>query len=189
MFLLTSPSDSRIRDMLASQNGAPFSYPEVGATRSLLPAGYAIDRLNVQVGRGAAAFDRAKSAIRSWKMFDMPWVHLYWPDVPIVPRSTVAVVVWIGVWALNSARIVYVVDEARRYGFAYGTLPEHVECGEERFTVEWRDDDTVWYDLLAFSRPNHALAKMAGRLCRRLQARFRRDSAAAMQRWVGMTGL
>lgn len=48
-----------------------------------------------------------------------------------------------------------------RFGFAYGTLPGHVESGEERFQIEWhRSDDSVWYDILAFSRPNHPLARL-----------------------------
>lgn len=66
----------------------------------------------------------------------------------------------IGLWWLNACRIVYVVDESgpiSRFGLAYGTLPGHVERGEERFMIEWnRGDNSVWYDILAFSRPNHA---------------------------------
>ncbi len=51
------------------------------------------------------------------------------------------------------ARVVYVVDEPLRKGFAYGTLPGHPETGEEAFLVEWRDDDSVWLTIRAFSRP------------------------------------
>jgi uncharacterized protein (UPF0548 family) len=55
----------------------------------------------------------------------------------------------LGVWSLNACRIAYTIEEEtpllRRYGFAFGTLPGHVERGEERFTVEWQgDEDTVW---------------------------------------------
>ena len=93
-----------------------------------------------------------------------------------------------GLWWLNACRIVYVVDEpgpVQRYGFAYGTLPEHAESGEERFTVEWHQADAaVWYDILAFSRPQQLLARLGYPLARRLQKRFARDSAAAMQRAV-----
>lgn len=40
-------------------------------------------------------------------------------------------------------------------------IGEHAESGEERFTVEWnRNDDIVWYDILAFSRPRQMLAKL-----------------------------
>lgn len=51
------------------------------------------------------------------------------------------------------ARVVYVIDEPLRKGFAYGTLPGHPERGEEAFVVEYRDDDSVWLTLRAFSRP------------------------------------
>jgi uncharacterized protein (UPF0548 family) len=74
----------------------------------------------------------------------------------------------------------YVIDEPRRFGFAYGTLPDHVESGEERFLLELADDGAVYYDIIAFSRPRHFLAKLAYPLVRRLQKRFGRNSAAAM---------
>jgi uncharacterized protein (UPF0548 family) len=62
-------------------------------------------------------------------------------------------------------------------------MPDHVETGEERFTIEWhKSDDTVWYDILAFSRPRHVLARMGYPFVRRLQRRFARDSAAQMLR-------
>jgi uncharacterized protein (UPF0548 family) len=93
-----------------------------------------------------------------------------------------------GLWWLNACRIVYVVDEeepVKRYGFAYGTLPEHAESGEERFTVEWHEaDDAVWYDIVAFSRPQQLLTRLGYPCARRLQKRFARDSVAAMRRAV-----
>jgi uncharacterized protein (UPF0548 family) len=65
-------------------------------------------------------------------------------------------------------------------------LPEHAERGEERFTVEWRrDEGSVHYDLYAFSRPNHLLARIGHPLARRLQRRFARDSIGAMLRAAG----
>jgi len=91
-----------------------------------------------------------------------------------------------GVYWLNACRIVYTVDEdgsVRRYGFAYGTLPGHAECGEERFLIEWdRATDEVVYDILAFSRPRHPLARLGYPLVRMLQKKFARDSVAAMRR-------
>jgi uncharacterized protein (UPF0548 family) len=89
-----------------------------------------------------------------------------------------------GFWSLNACRIVFVIDEegeVRRYGFAYGTLPEHVERGQESFVIEWNnEDDSVWYDIFAYSRPNHFLAKMGYPITRLLQKRFARDSMKAM---------
>ena len=95
---------------------------------------------------------------------------------------------WAGVWFLNACRIVYLLDETspvRRYGFAYGTLPGHAERGEERCSVEWHSDDTVWYDLLAFSRPSHWLLWLGYPWVRRLQRRFGLASLASMVQAVG----
>ena len=123
-------------------------------------------------------------------MFELGWLHLYWPSASLEAGSTVAVLVCaFGVYWLNACRIVYVFDEeapVRRFGFANGTLSEHSEQGEERFSVEWHPgDDSVWYDILAFSRPNHWLARAGYPLSRRLQHRFATESMRAMQSAVG----
>ena len=95
-----------------------------------------------------------------------------------------------GLWWLNALRIVYEVDDdgtssggtvKRRVGFAYGTLPGHVESGEERFTVVWLTDDSVHYELHAFSRPRYWMVKLTKPVARALQRRFVRQSLAAMQ--------
>ena len=153
-----------------------------------MPSGFTIDQNRVQVGRGAEAFAHAQAALCAWKMFDYPRATLCWPDTPIQPGQCVAVLVshW-GFWSLNAARIVYVIDEQGdvvRFGFAYGTLPDHAEIGEERFLVEWnRADDSVWYDVRAFSRPG-TLTKLVYPFARRLQLEFGAESKRAMVRAV-----
>jgi uncharacterized protein (UPF0548 family) len=88
-------------------------------------------------------------------MFDVPGIQFDWPGTAIQPGETVAIVIrHFGFWSLNCCKIVYVIDEegpVRRFGFAYGTLPEHAEQGEGGFTVEWhRTPDVVSYDILLF---------------------------------------
>ena len=112
------------------------------------------------------------------------------PETPIQTGEVVAVIAMnLGLWWLNACRIVYVVDETgpiQRYGFAYGTLPDHAEKGEERFLVEWdRASGEVWYDILAFSRPHLLLTWLGYPYIRRVQKRFGRESAAAMLKAVG----
>jgi len=186
MFALTKPSAERIQRFINEQRELPFSYPEVGATNSILPAGYNIDHNRIQLGHGERTFNRAVAAVRSWKMQDIGWLELCWPTAPIEVGSAVAVLCrHFGFWSCHPAKIVYVIDEAdqqsRRFGFGYGTLPAHDEQGEERFLIEWRrEDDSVWYDILAFSRPASFLAKAGSPLVRMLQKRFGVDSKRAM---------
>ena len=186
MLSFHAPSEKLIRDFLARQERASFSYSEVGLSREGKPAGYNLDHHRTLLGKGQEVFVTAVEALKRWEMFPAPWTRIVPTDALVQESATVAVLAHaFGCWWLNACRIVYVLDESapvRRFGFAYGTLPDHVEYGEERFSVEWRDDDTVWYDIRVFSRPRHWLARLAYPLTRRLQRRFVRESQEAMRR-------
>jgi uncharacterized protein (UPF0548 family) len=189
MMSLRKPPADTIRRFLAEQAELPFTYAAVGATATTPPTGYAVDRTRIKLGEGQPVFRSAIAALRRWEQFRLGWVEAWSPDTPIRPGEVVAVMGRaIGLWWLNACRIVYLVDESGpicRFGFAYGTLPGHVESGEERFLIEWDEDtDAVWYDILAFSRPNHVLARLGYPVVRRKQKRFGRDSAAAVFRAV-----
>jgi uncharacterized protein (UPF0548 family) len=188
MFTLTKPSQAAIEAFLLRAKDQSFSYPEIGSTRGQMPSGYTIDHNRIALGTGKETFDRAASAIRSWTMFNVGWARLLPPGTPIEVGNTVTVVFkHFGFWSKNACRIVYVIEEERRFGFAYGTLQQHAECGEERFSVEWNPaDDSVAYDILAFSRPRQWQARLANPLARVLQRRFVRDSKAAMKRAVAV---
>jgi uncharacterized protein (UPF0548 family) len=188
VFFLSKPPEGEIRAFLLAQEDSPLSYPEVGATRDRAPVGYNVDHNRVRLGEGPKVFERAVSAIRQWKMFAMPWLKLCWPDAPIKAGATVAVLAaHFGFWSLNACRIVYELGtgtNADKYGFAYGTLTGHAEVGEERFSVEFHEEDgAVWYDLYSFSRPT-GLARLAYPFSRALQRRFIRDSKNAMCKFV-----
>lgn len=189
VFFLRRPSAEFVRQFLLTQDDQPFSHENSGATRDETPPrNYKVDHNRVQLGSGIDVFQRACSAVRQWKMFEMTWLQLCWPNTPIETGAPIAVLVsHAGFWSLNPCRIVYVIDEhgaRERYGFAYGTLPAHAERGEERFSVEFhRGDGSVWYDLYAFSRPG-STARLAYPYSRALQRRFARDSMAAMKNFV-----
>ena len=188
MFLLRKPSDKAIRRFISSQHELPFSYREVGATRSEeAPAGYTVDHNRIRLGEGENIYQRAVSALRSWQQFDLGWVQIVPPNTPVEVGRTVAVRAHtFGFWSLNACRIVYVIDEKeKRFGFAYGTLPNHVECGEERFSIERHEDDSVWYDIYAFSHPEHPLVRLGFPIARKLQKRFVRASLAVMKTLTG----
>jgi uncharacterized protein (UPF0548 family) len=196
---LRRPSDESRQRFLESQRGLAFTYESVGGTApgGELPVGYAVDRLSVALGSGRELFMAARCGIEAWAQFDLGWCEAWPRETPIRSGQVVAVVARsMGLWWTNATRIVYVVDEAAgpdgavtmKFGFAYGTLPGHVEMGEELFLVEWdRATDAVTYSILAFSRPRHPLVRLGRPLVRRLQQRFREDSAAALQRWMSHT--
>ncbi len=186
MYLVKKPRDERISEFIESQSRLTFTYPSVGATRNGdHPLGYLVDHNCIHLGSGQATFDAAKRALCDWQHYRFGWIELHRPDVDPAPDQTVGVLARaLGLWVLNACRVVYMIEEdkpLRRFAFAYGTLPEHAESGEERFQVERREDDSVWYDILAFSRPNQLFSRLAYPYVRRKQKQFARDSMQAMK--------
>jgi uncharacterized protein (UPF0548 family) len=182
MFRITEPSDEDVARFISSQRNLEFTYPEVGATNTTPPNGYRLDHNRIQLGNGEATFKLAVEALKKWRQFELGWVTVAPRDVEIEIGAIVAVKARaFGTWSMSASRVVYVIDEARRFGFAYGTLPAHVECGEERFLIEWLEDDSVWYDILAFSKPHHPLVRLTAPLARLLQKRFARESLTVMK--------
>jgi len=195
MFTLHKPTQTEIARWLDTQRSLPFTYNAVGATATIPPVGYRVNHTRVSLGQGEDVFRAASAGLRSWSQFDLGWLTASPTDTPIEVGQVVAVVARkVSCWWFNSCRIIYVVNEESphdrvwRFGFAYGTLPEHMGTGEERFLIEWdQAEGTVWYDILAFSRPHKLLSKVGYPLFRMSQRQFGRDSTAAMRRVVGAT--
>jgi uncharacterized protein (UPF0548 family) len=193
MLFWRRPTDAAIRAFLTDQGRLELTYSAVGATGQTPPAGYVVDHTRTKLGEGEAVFRAARTALERWQQFRLDWLEATPEDTPIKEGQVVGILARsVGLWWLNACRIVVVLDEdgpVKRFGFAYGTLPDHAGSGEERFLVEWdRADDGVWYDILAFSRPRHVLARLGYPWVRRVQKRFGRASAAAMRRAVNVAG-
>jgi uncharacterized protein (UPF0548 family) len=189
MFFLKRPSDERIQQILERESLRPFTYSEIGASRLRAPGGYPLNHRRDPIGIGESDYRRAVQALRRWAMYDLPWTTLCWPDRPVEPGVVVGVLVWhFGFWSLNPCRILYRLEEGgevERFCFAFGTLPEHSERGEERFTVEWhRADDSVWFEIYTFAEGRHPLVRATRPLLILMQRFFGRSSIRAMTRAV-----
>lgn len=187
MFLLRRPSPQEIKRFLDRSQGLPLSYDPIGIARES-PRGYKIDEASSIIGHDEAAFARAKQALTCWKHFDLGWVELYPQGAPVTVGTVVAVLVrHLGFWSLNGCRIVYMIDEDElKYGFAYGTLANHAELGEEIFEVSFDPrSQEVTYRIRAVSKAHATAARVGYPYTRFLQDRFRRDSIAAMRRALG----
>jgi uncharacterized protein (UPF0548 family) len=128
----------------------PLTYSEVGATAGPLPAGYHHIQKSAVIGSGRSRFEGAAEK-------GMRWGMLRGAGLRVEATTEVAAVgseVIVHLGPLRApCRVVYVVDEPDRRGFAYGTLPGHAETGEERFVVRYDPGtDQVYADVTAFSR-------------------------------------
>jgi len=184
MFSIRCPSLKQIEDFIKHSKNLALSYQPIGIAKGN-PPGFTADEASAVIGSGDDAFERAKTALTNWKHFDLGWVELFPRQASIEPGTVVAVLArHLGLWSLNGCRVVYTIDDrgGARFGFAYGTLTNHAECGEEIFEVSLNENGEVIYRISAVSRPRALLARVGYPVTRIFQARFRRDSIMAMKR-------
>lgn len=186
MIHLRFPKKATLDAFIIREQNLPFTYTTVGATlQDKTVSGFNNDDNSVLLGQGEAVFQKAVTGLFAWAMFPTHWARIKPDDATIAVGVTVVMVARVmGFWWSNTCRIVGLVQEPNHIGFAYGTLPGHVECGEERFSIRMDEAGAVFYQIRAFSKPRHWLARLAYPIARASQRRFVRDSKAAMQQYV-----
>ncbi|GAA4563966.1 DUF1990 family protein [Planotetraspora kaengkrachanensis] len=161
---------------------AELTYEEAGATGSAdLPDGYRHLRRRYDLG-AAVRFRDAAEALLTWRMHSALGLR----PLATAPRAAPGVVVVSrlgpGPLALKApCRVVWVVDEDRRAGFAYGTLPGHPESGEESFLLDVADDGSLSFTISAFTRPGRWYTRLAGPVTAMAQRAFADRYAAALR--------
>lgn len=177
MYGLRRPSDQALDLLLAEQRDLEVTYPDVGVTATdETPSGHHRHAWQEEAGEGDEAFGRCAAAIRAWAGHRNAGAIVYPADAPIEVGSVVALALPVmGIWVTAACRIVWVVDEPDAFGFAYGTLPHHPESGEESFVARRRPDGNVVVEIVAVSRPQSLLTKLAGPIGTFIQRRTARQ--------------
>jgi uncharacterized protein (UPF0548 family) len=175
-----------IDHLLALSVEALPTYSEVGATlKGEQPRGYRHDRYEAKLGIGRRTFLRATTGLQTWSSHQVPGIGVLPQATPIELGATVVVTLgtpWLALAA--PCRIVAVLDEPDRWGFAYGTLPGHPEQGEESFVVSIDSDEEVKFRITAFSRPGGRLTRLAGPIGRSVQRAGTNGYVKALQGFV-----
>ena len=167
-----NPSDATaMRRLLDALRNAQPTYDELGATLAGgRPNGFHHNRYASDLGHGHETFQRAVEGLRAWDAHRLPGVRVFPEGQEIQTGATVVVTIGMPFLALAApCRIVGVIDEEARWGFAYGTLPGHPEQGEEAFVVSMAIDETVQFEVVAFSRPGDLLVRLSGPIGRGIQ--------------------
>jgi uncharacterized protein (UPF0548 family) len=140
---------------LRDDRSVELTYSEIGATRDgNLPPGYRHVRGRARIGRGEQVYAAAVHALGSFDMQRGAGLKVRTELAMAAEGATLAFGFGAGplrLWA--PVRVVWLVNEPLRYGYGYGTLPGHPEAGEEGFLVCLGSDETVWFEVRAFSRP------------------------------------
>lgn len=156
-----------------------LTYAEHGATRAALPPGYHHLERRARLGTGRAVFERGALALISWEMHRAVGLRVT-AEGDAQPGQRVVSRIAPGLTA--PCRVVYVLTDPNRRGFAYGTLPGHPESGEEAFIVDIDEAGNVWFTVRAFTRPASVLAQASGPLGRIAQQLMAARYISAMRR-------
>jgi uncharacterized protein (UPF0548 family) len=157
--------------VVAGLREAAFTYPEVGATADSPPAGYgAFTRTHTL---SDAEFDHAGALLMAWQAHERAGLRVAASSKRAEAGGVVVMRLGIGRVSIRiPCRVVYVIDEPNRIGFAYGTLPGHPVAGEELFLVQRNGDGRVTFTVSAFSRPANTLTRVAGPVTRWAQSQM-----------------
>jgi uncharacterized protein (UPF0548 family) len=152
----------------AELRAAPYTYAEVGATATALPQGYRhlVRSRVLHDGDFASAADR----LMTWQVHERAGLAVAVSSEHAEPGTIVEMRLGPRWGVRIPCRVVYVIAEPTRAGFAYGTLPGHPETGEELFSLQRDPDGTITFTVAAFSNPATLLARAGGPVARWAQA-------------------
>jgi uncharacterized protein (UPF0548 family) len=168
---------------LARSAHQPLTYEPIGVSLGdRVPTGFRRGRWTTELV-GPEAFERAAAAIRRWEMQRGSGLTVV-ADGDIVVGTNAVITAPLPVGYVDAVcRIVAVIDEPERFGFAYGTLPVHPEQGEEAFIVT-RASGTTTFSVEAVSRSSYRLGRLVTFPVDRLQDRANRGYLRAIERVV-----
>eukprot|EP01018_Ginkgo_biloba_P019481 Gb_00854 [translate_table: standard] len=187
----------------AATSKAPFSNIY---SQELAKGGYAINHVRVKLGSGLHTYEKGKQLLKGWRQFQLKWASVDSGTCIKAGERFCVCTQELVPWVMLPLEILYVNDHKTSndmhaspkydcaplvnvsntsklkaaYCFAGGTLQGHLLAGEERFSVQWDDDDNVWYEIVSFSRPAHFLSLVGLPYVRLKQKRFAQQSMQAM---------
>jgi len=182
---LRRPTAEQLSPLLERWREEPLTYSPVGASLTMKT----VDRLrrhSWELTLPIGAFDAGGEAIRTWSVHRGAGLVVA-PDGELAEGVTVVMSAPMPVGFVDLAcRVVAVIDEADRFGFAYGTLPMHPERGEESFVIS-RTETGAIFEVRAASTHAHPITRALPAIGDRLQDAAVKRYLDAMQRTVAGT--
>ncbi|XP_068646434.1 UPF0548 protein At2g17695 [Aristolochia californica] len=150
-----------------SKHSGASSKP-LSSVQHLSDDGFFLNHSRVLLGSGEPTFEKAKVALRRWRHFNLNWAFVD-SKTPIETGTKFCVCLKeILPWVALPLQVAYIDENSSSRGggnnlkgsfsFGSGTLRGHLLAGEERFSIEWDENNQVWYEILSFSKPAHFLS-------------------------------
>ncbi|HWC35583.1 MAG TPA: DUF1990 domain-containing protein [Mycobacteriales bacterium] len=163
-----------------------LSHDEVGATDPAAARWLAGPRrfeTTIKIGHGDQCWATSREAVMSWAVKTRSGFKVKGGPARAVEGHDYELVFRVGALAVREpVRVVAVVDERERCGFAYGTRPGHPVSGEEAFIVHRDSTGAVHLTLRSLTMPATGRRRVAFPLFVAAQPAFRRRYLRALTR-------
>ena len=127
--------------------------------------------------------DRARAALLRGDLHRRAGLRVAAEHTPLREGTEIRLRIGAGPLQITApCRVLRVIDEPDRAGFAYGTLPGHPESGIEEFLLTRTATGEVRLDIDAVSRPAAWYARLGAPVARLVQARLTRRYLRAVTR-------
>ncbi|MGK2950208.1 MAG: DUF1990 family protein [Acidimicrobiales bacterium] len=177
-------SDDELDALLTTARSAALSYDHPASTLATGAAPGVADRTFTREVDGTLAV--ATASLRRWAPHGGIRGRIHPAGSALAEGDTLLVVAPFGPFEMAVPdRIVAVVDEPQRFGFAYGTLAGHAEAGEELFLAEQTSPGHLRLTVRVQARPATLLARLGTPLVTLLQRAAARRYLAA---WAAAMG-
>ncbi|MCT1438376.1 DUF1990 family protein [Brachybacterium paraconglomeratum] len=157
----------------AALRAAPLSVPLGLTLDGAPPPGF--QRFSQAVALSRRDFEPAAAELLSWRVHQRAGLAVEASDDVAQLGTVVQLRLGLGVASIRiPCRVIELIDEPKRRGFTYATLPGHPESGVERFLLERGHDETLRFSVTAVSAPGSLPTRLARPLARAIQEAFTR---------------
>lgn len=159
----------------------PLTYSRSAMNGAHPPTGFRCFEESVPLHR--RDFEAAARDLLGWRVHDRAGLRVHASGTAAHLDTVVELRLGVGPLAIRiPCRVVEVIDEPDRKGFAYGTLPGHPESGEERFVLDRQPDGSIRFTIVAVSQHATLLARLGGPVSRAVQDGMTRRYLRALDR-------
>jgi uncharacterized protein (UPF0548 family) len=170
-FWLRRPNEQQLKSVLSAQSKFPVTCATFDMSdQAHAPRGFKETGGSVLLGHGQSVLDGAVQNIKHWRVHEHAGLNVTPHGTEVNESDDVMLLkkLLIG-YVTVSCRVLSITQSRDQWGFTYGTLPHHVERGEELFMVARASDGAVTFTVRAMSRPGHFLTKVGAPVARLIQ--------------------
>ena len=173
-------SPARLEKFVAAQQKQQVTY-----SGPVVPTpGFRFTRTLGFLGDGSRVFEKAVLGLEAWAVYPA-WLTRYPARPPLNVGTDVALITGLGpLKTVSAVRIISLERDNAHAAFTLGTLPQHAVSGGERFCIYLDEQERVWFELTAVSKPQQPLVKLGALVLRLVQAQFAEDSVKSLRRFI-----